>query len=239
MENVGYVMLSRQAGLRRQMEVIANNLANANTTAFKSESMMFEEYLSRRAGDVSFTNDRATVQNFTPGEFTPTGNPLDVAVHGDGFLVVETPVGEALTRNGRLGLDLDRQIVADGGLPVLNDAGVPIIVPDDAGFLTIAADGTVSTDDGPIGRLQLVRVENPHQLTRMGGSLYLAGDDPMEDAPESRVVQGMLEMSNVEPILQVTDLIDVHRAYQATSSFIEKEDERVRSAIETLTRAAA
>ncbi len=240
MENTSFVALSRQATLRRQLSVIANNLANMNTTGYKSEHMMFMEHPVRSRGGerimgdkVSYVRDIATVRDFQEGSFRETGNPLDMAIHGDGYFVVQTENGERYTRNGRFQLDDAGQLVTQQGDPVLADGGQPFFFAPGDADIHVTRDGTISTRNGPLGRLGIVNFDNPHELKEVSGGLFTAETVPVE-AEQRDVVQNMLESSNVEPIVEMTRLIDVNRNYKEAYKLIETEDERMKKMIREL-----
>ncbi|MGF1608275.1 MAG: flagellar basal-body rod protein FlgF [Kiloniellales bacterium] len=236
MENAGYIALSRQMVLRQQMDVIANNLANMNTSAFKGESMLFVEHLTK-ADDgklLSFVQDLALVRNLEQGPITQSGNPLDLAIRGDGYFTVETPGGERYTRRGTFMLDQDGQIVTPEGYPLLAAGGTPIVIAPDSGPITIASDGTVSTDSDQLARIELVAFEDEQYLTRTEGGLYEAGDLNPEVVAEPNIQQGMIEGSNVKGIVEVTKLMETVRNYQSAAKLAEGEHERQRRAIENL-----
>jgi flagellar basal-body rod protein FlgF len=182
MDNALLVGLSRQVSLRRELDVIANNIANINTSGFKSESMMFEQYLDPTArheyfpgGDrrISFVMDRATIQDFSQGPLQRTDAPLDVALDGQGFFSVQTPNGERYVRGGNFHLNAQGQLVTASGMPVLGQGGPVTFEPNDVN-ITIAADGTVSTQNGERGKLRVVRFANTHQLVKQGEGLWAA-----------------------------------------------------------------
>ncbi len=239
MENTTYVALSRQATLRRQMDVVANNLANMSTHGFKSGQMMFVEHLTKsKGGDglltpkLSYVRDIATMTDTKPGAIETTGNPLDIAIQGEGFLVVQTPDGEHYTRNGRLQLDNTGQLVNQLGQPILADGGAPLIFAPEDTEIVISKDGTVSTNNGELGKLRVVRFDNDQKLERTSGAQFTTTEDnPAQDVDTPTVLQGAVEGSNVEPILEMANMITVHRAYDSVKSFIEREDERQRSMI--------
>jgi flagellar basal-body rod protein FlgF len=239
MENAGYIALSRQVVLERQIEVIANNMANASTPAYKAESMQFNEYLIQadEGAPLSFVEDAGVMRDWTAGTLRPTGNPLDLAINGEGYFVVSTPDGDRYTRNGRFALDAAGQIVTGDGNPVRSDGG-PIIVPTEDVKLVVAADGTVSTEIGIIGRIRIVRFADPQALAAVGAGLYQTDAAPEPDSA-SKISQGMVEDSNVQPIIEMTNLIQVTRDYQAAQKMIEAEHERQRRAIANLVGTAA
>ena len=245
MENAQLISLSRQIALQRQMDVVANNLANINTTGFKGEQVLFEEYVMPVARDrdfawsdqpLSYTQDWATLHDLRAGAIQQTGNPLDIALEGDGFLAVMTPAGERWTRSGALQIDANGVLVNSDGFPVLGDGG-EIRIDIEDGTIAIAADGTLSTDAGPAGRLRLVEFESPQELTREGSNLF-AGGVPVP-AIDTRVVQGAIETSNVSGISEMTEMIRVSRAYQSLASLMQRQDEMRRSAVQRLGDATA
>lgn len=245
MENALFVGLSRQMALGREMEVIANNLANANTGGFKAEEVVFHpDYAPDRgsaikhAKPIAFVLDHGLARNLQEGEFTPTGNSLDIAINGEGYLTVQTPDGNRYTRNGHLGTDSSGQVVTSDGHPVLDDAGKPIVLKAADGAPTIAGDGTISTKNGRVAKLKIVDFPNANALQRQGGTL-LATDQTPVAAGKAKVVQGMLESSNVQPVVQMTRMIDVLRAYQANANLMQANDELIRRAIDRIGNARA
>lgn len=243
MENTILVGLSRQVALRRELDVIANNLANVGTTGYKSEGVQFEEFIAPRAQTddfshpldrlVSFVIDRETRTDLSQGSFQQTGNQFDAAIDGDGFFVVETPEGERFTRAGSFALNTDGELVTMAGYRVLGNAGPIVLDPNDTEF-TIAADGTISTRDGERGRLRLVRFEDPSQLIKQGDNLFNSNGEPQPVEPRTRVVQGSIEKSNVNPVLEIGRMIEVTRAYTTLANLMSRTDELRRSAIERL-----
>ncbi|MSO93911.1 MAG: flagellar basal-body rod protein FlgF [Rhodospirillales bacterium] len=241
MESSLYVALSSQNALRRQMDVVANNIANMNTTAFKGENMMFVDHLVRSrggeralGGTVSYVRDLASFRDIREGHLEPTGNTLDVAISGDGYFAVQTPAGERYTRNGRFQRDSNGQIVTQEGFPVLGDGG-PITIPQSDTKIDIARDGTVVTETGQLGKFRVVRFQSDQQMQQIGGSLYATTQTP-EDVQGRRVAQGMLESSNVQPIVELTRMIELQRTYEGVKNFVEKEDERIKNVIRELVR---
>lgn len=244
METSTYIALSRQGGLRRQMDIVAHNIANMNTAGFKGEDMMFVEHLVKSRGGekllgnkLAYARDISTLINFNEGPMEKTGNPLDLAITGDGFFVVRTPQGERYTRNGRFKLDEGGQLVNQAGLPVLSSAGQPFILAPEDTEITVSRDGTVSTNNGNLGKLKLVRFENPQQLKRSASGLY-ASESPPIDVEQPSIAQGMLEGSNVQPIFEMAKMIDISRTYDNVRNFIEREDDRMRNMIREMARTA-
>jgi len=239
MQNAVLVGLSRQMALARELDVVANNVANLNTTGYKADGSLFEEYLSSAArtgqsgGRVSYVRDSGVWHDMSAGPIERTGNPLDVAVDGNAFLVVQTPNGERYTRNGHFGLDASGQLVTSNGDAVQGDGGAITITPDD-GDVHIAQDGTVSGKNGQIGRIRVVDFANPRALTKEGASLYAAGGQSPASADGFTLQSGMLETSNVEPVIEISHMIEVMRAYQATATMTQTQEDLMRQAIDKL-----
>ncbi len=236
MENATYVALSRQMVLQHQMDVISNNLANMTTPAYKGESLLFVEYLSDTSdGDqVSFVQDLATVRDLKPGPLAPTSNPLDLALPGDGYFVIETDEGDRYTRAGNFTLDESGRIVTSQGQALLSGAGAPLTIATGASNITVAPDGTVSTDNGRIGRVKVVVFENEQALLKLENGLYDANGEVPLPAEDTEIVQGMIENSNVKGIVEMTRLISTVRSYQAAQSLLEQENEILKKTIESL-----
>jgi len=244
MQTPSYIALSRQTALWRQMDVVANNIANMNTPGYKSEATLFTQYLARSRGiespspdRLSYTLDYGTVRDMSEGPMTHTGNPLDVAISGQGYLEVETDFGRFFTRNGRLMLDQDGMIVTSSGHPVMSADDTPFFIAPNETDITISRDGTVSTENGAIGRLRVVEFEDPERLRRVEAGLLDADDQEPQEVEVVALQQGMLEGSNVQGMEQITHMIEVHRAYESVQQMIESESERQRRAISVLSGA--
>lgn len=237
MESSGYVTLSRQSGLQREMQVIANNIANSATTGFRAEGMIFSEYVRSVDQGPSLSMGQGNVgkTSLEQGGMRQTGGTFDFAIEGDGYFVIQTPQGERLTRAGAFSPSADGQLVTPDGYPVLDAGRAPLFVPTGAGDLSVSSDGTVSVNGAPLGQMAIVRPIDPLDMVREDGVKFIAeaGDEPAEDA---RVMQGFLESSNVNSLLEITRMIDVQRAYEMGQSFLKTEDERVRAAVKTLTQ---
>lgn len=233
MESTAYIAMARQMALGRQMDVIANNIANMTASGFKAEMMVFEPVVVD-AGNrqrLAFVQDVATVRDLAPGPLTVTDNPLDVAIEGPGYFAVETAAGVRYGRSGQFRLNELGELVTAAGDPVLDDGGAPLALPVGGGPITIAADGTVSNDGGVVGRIGVVSFADEQELRKVGGGLY-ATDQPPAPALEARVVQGALEGSNVRPIVEMTRMMATARAYQGTQRLIDTHHELQRRAIE-------
>jgi flagellar basal-body rod protein FlgF len=237
MDNTGYTTLTRQTGLMREMRVVANNIANTATTGFRQEGLIFAEHVKRVDRGPSLSMATADVRNTSmlQGGFARTNGRFDLAIEGDGFFLVETPRGERLTRAGNFTPNGEGILVTADGFSVLDAGGAPIFVPPDAGDLSVAADGTISSDGRPLGQIGLFRPTDPLGLLREDGVMFRA-DAGVEPVEEARILQGMLEASNVDPIGQIARMIEVQRAYELGQKFLEAEDERVRNAVKTFIR---
>lgn len=233
------VSLTRQDTLRRELDVVANNLANMNSTAYKGERMLFAEHLvsTPSGGDwmgdaVALVRDTATVHDLSPGEMRETGNDLDVAIESDGYFVVSTPQGPRYTRDGHLRLNENGELVSGRGYTVLAD-GAPVQMGLDDTQITIAPDGTVSSEARVLGKLDVVRFARPQRLQAAEGGLMTAGDEAPQPVASPSLRQGVLEGSNVEPIKEIDRLIQVQRAYDQARQLAEREDDRIRKMLQT------
>jgi flagellar basal-body rod protein FlgF len=242
LDNTTYVGLSRQMTLRRELDIVANNIANADTAGFKTESLMVASESRLPAKDAQlphatrFVLDSGVARDFGQGSLKQTHNELDVAIEGDAFFSVSTADGERYTRDGRFRLDAAGQLVTQTGDPVLGDGG-PIVLRRDGGAPAIAPDGTVSQAGERVGRLVVVRFDNLSALSKTGDGRYLAdGVDPVP-APDARVRQGMLESSNVQSVLEVVNLIEVSRAYERVTKMIDQSQDLSRRAVDRLGKA--
>ncbi len=244
------VGLSRQVALGRELDVVANNIANINTTGFKSDGAVFEEYIGKtaRSGDmkngdrqVSFVRDRATWVDLSQGPVERTGNPLDVAIVGKGFLTVQTPGGERFTRNGSFQVNAAGELVTGEGHRVLGDAGPITLQPSDRD-ITISKDGTISVREGDNadtesqrGKLRLVTFDQPGRLQKDGSSNFKAPDDlAPQQAATPHFSQGAIEKSNVRSVLEMTRMIEVTRSYTRVATMLSQQADMQRSAIERL-----
>src|SRR2546421_4493252 len=243
MENTLLVGLSRQMVLERQMDVVANNVANVTTSGYKADRSMFQEYLASGAHEdnflasdrrVSYVQDRATFHDFSQGAAEPTKNPLDVAIDGGGFFVVQTPAGERYTRDGSFQINNQGQLVNASGYPVLGSGG-PITFQQTDKQINIASDGNVTVIEGAgrvdsvRGKLRMVKFASPQALVKEGSNLYSGGAGVADTA--SRVRQGYVEKSNVNSVLEMSRLIEVNRTYTQIASMLQQQHDLHRSAI--------
>jgi flagellar basal-body rod protein FlgF len=249
MENTLLVGLSRQTALERELDIVANNVANVNTAGFKADRTLFEEFLTSGAHEdnfvgndrrVSYVQDRGTFRDFTQGASDQTKNPLDLAIDGGGFLVVQTAAGERYTRDGGLQLNNQGQLVTAGGNPVLGANGPIVFQPTDHD-INVTPDGTITVQEGNSrtdsirGKLRLVSFADAQKLLKEGSNLYAAGEGgtPLPDT-KSTVQQGFIEKSNVNAVAEMSRMIEVTRAYTQISTLLQQQSDLHKTAIQAL-----
>lgn len=209
----------------RAMDVIANNLANASTPGYKREAVQFSEFLKQMPPSegesqpelISLVKDAGVVRDITQGRLDMTGAPLDLAISGKGYFVVQTPAGDRYTRNGHFDVDNQGRLITSEGGTVMAEGGQIAISPDD-GDVHVAGDGTVSGKKGPIGKIRVVGFPDERRLKKEGASLYSTDQTP--SAASGAIAQGAIEASNVEPVIEIARMIEVIRAYEATASMM-------------------
>jgi len=249
MENASLVGLSRQMALQRELDVVSNNIANLNTTGFKADNVVFQEFLmpgaraNQFAGadrQLSFVHDRATWLDLSQGPVEHTGNPLDVAISGNAFLTVQTPRGERYTRNGALQINAQGQLVTSEGLAVIGQNGPIVFQPNDRD-ISIGIDGLISvregqnTTDSQRGKLKLASFDQPQRLQKDGTSTYMAPAGVTPQVPaDARVSQGAIEKSNVKSVMEMTRMVEVTRAYTQIASLLQSQSDTRKSAIDKL-----
>jgi flagellar basal-body rod protein FlgF len=248
MENTLLVGLSRQMTLERQLDVVANNVANVNTSGYKADSSLFEEFLKSGAHEdnflgrdrsVSYVQDRATFRDFSQGPSEQTKNPLDVAIDGSGFLVVQTAAGERYTRDGGLQMNNTGQLVTSAGNPVLGTSGPIVFQPTDHD-INVSPDGTVTVLEGSSrtdsirGKLRLVSFPDAQKLLKEGLNLYASGEGSAQPDLKSQVRQGFIEKSNVNAVAEMSRMIEVTRAYTQISTLLQQQSDLHKTAIQQL-----
>ena len=253
MENALLVGLSRQMALTHELDVIANNIANIDTTGFKSDNAMFEQYIMPRASDqsfggpdrrISYVEDRRSWIDMSQGPIQHTGNPLDVAIDGAGYLVVQSANGQQrYTRNGAFTINGAGQLVTSDGDQVIGDSG-PItfqstdhdVVISPTGIITVREGN--STADSPRGNLQLVNFARPQLLQKDGGSTFAApaGITPDPAPASTSVVQGSIEKSNVNGVAEMARLIEVTRSYTDIANILQEQSDQRRNALSQLSQ---
>lgn len=243
METPTYISISKQTGLMREMDSIANNLANVSTTGFRAKHKLFQEFLEKtgepgKQDRLSFVQDIGDYRDMQLGKLQTTGRPYDVAIQGQGYFVIGAPSSNFYTRNGAFTIDDQNQLVTSEGFPVLQDSGSPVTIP--AGHeIAIGNDGSITASQPGksgtgtvVGKLALVTFDDDQALHDAGAAEYTTDQEPK---PATGIVrQGMLESSNVEPVKELTHMIAVQRSYEMVNSLVKSEDERDRGMIDKL-----
>jgi flagellar basal-body rod protein FlgF len=249
MDNTTYIALSRQQALWNHLEVVANNLANVNTTGFKGTDTLFAQYVfnvnqnDRTFKDkVAFTHDFGQIRNLSQGSFNFTGNTYDLSLQGEGYFVTQGDQGqpERYTRAGNFTVNGDGQLVTQEGRAVLSTNGAPITIPTSAGTVVVQGDGSIVDKDGAtIDKLRIVRFDKEQDLKLISGTSFVtAAGQRVIDMDKPKVAQGVLEDSNVNGVVEMTRLISINRAYNDVSRLVEEEHERKRKASDLFSRQA-
>jgi flagellar basal-body rod protein FlgF/flagellar basal-body rod protein FlgG len=238
--------------LSHELDIVANNIANIDTTGYKADNAAFGEFLMPRASDqqfsgsdrhVSFVQDRASWIDLSEGAIQKTGNPLDVAISGDGYLAVQTPRGQRYTRNGALQVNATGQLVTNEGYQVLGDGG-PITLQTGDHNISISPNGIITalsgadTSDSPRGRLQIVGFDQPQRLQKDGSSTFTApaGVNATPPPPGTRVVQGAIEKSNVKAVAEMARMIEITRSYTDIAAILQQQSDQRRNALSQLSQ---
>jgi flagellar basal-body rod protein FlgF len=236
MDNAGYTTLTRQAGLLREMQSVAHNIANISTTGYRREGVIFSEFVhdtGAGAPSLSMAAANARQTDLQQGPLTQTGGAFDFAVEGPGFFLVETPQGERLTRAGAFTPNEAGELATPDGHRLLDAGGAPVFVPPDADDLSLAADGTLSAGGRALTQIGLYQPGDPADLTHEAGTLF-AFNGEIEPVLDGVILQGFIENSNVDAVAEVARMIEVQHAYELGQSFLEREDERIRAVLRTL-----
>lgn len=244
MDNPGYIILSRLTLQSRATQVLAHNIANADTPGYRALRPVFADFVARQDArgappggrETHFVQDRATWREMQAGSMQTTGNPLDLALAGEGFFAVETPRGERFTRAGRFTIGDAGRIVDMEGNPLLNVEGEPIAVAPNDTRIEVQGDGTIRSENGILGRVRVVRFGNVQALRAEGDRLFDAVDEQPEPVDRPAIRQGVLEGSNVQPIIEMTRLTAELREFQFAAQFAEREGERLSTAVERILR---
>lgn len=245
MENTLYIALSRQTSLWRQLDMVSNNIANVNTTGYKGVQPHFTEYLSKSKNDeqmmpqkLSFVHDFGIVRDFSEGALSSTGNPLDVAIHGKGYFVVDTPEGARYTRNGQFKINNDGMLVNGSGYAVLDDRNQPIFFAPEETKVMVTRDGVISTENGNIATLQVAEFEDLQELRATHSGLYRNVEGNGITLVRPNVEQGMLETSNVNAVSEMANMIKLQRAYENVQMMIDTEHSRRQNMMQVFSKSA-
>lgn len=246
MQNVTSIATSRLIAQQRALDVTADNIANTGTPGYKAVRMQFSDWLNRqraaaspRGGEIiAFTQDRATWRDFAPGPLSHTGNPLDLALTRSGYFMLATPQGQQLTRAGRFGLMPNGTIADAAGNALLNANGQPIQLSPTDTKISVAGDGTLSSENGQIAKIGVVQPNDPMQLSAVGNGQLISGS-PTTAVTAPGLVQGSIEESNVQPVQEMVRMMNDLREFQFVSQMVEAEGQRQQSAIDKLTQRTA
>jgi len=236
MENATIATLTRQAGLKAELQVLANNIANASTVGFQREGMLFAEHVTGLEDANSSLSMAWAEPRYTDravGGHRATGGRFDFAIAGEGYFQIQTEDGVRLTRAGAFAPNQNGDLATPDGDLLLDAGGAPVPIPPGASEVMLSSDGTLSIDGFPVSQLGLVMPADPNAMTRGPGTSFDAGDGVVA-LQDGRIVQGFLEGSNVNPISEITRLIEVQRAYEKGAKLLGQEDERIRGVIRTL-----
>jgi flagellar basal-body rod protein FlgF len=240
MDNSIYIALSRQMALFRDLDTTANNIANVNTAGYQAEKLMFTDYLvdDGNRHKMAFTQDIASYRDTQGGRMQSTGNALDVALQGEGYFSVAAPQGTAYTRAGNFQLDNDGVLVTQEGFPVLDTSGQQIQFDDQDQDIRILQTGAIVVNGEERSSLGVVQFDKPQELERMSGTL-LSSKSPPKPADENvKVLHGMIENSNVQPVIELVKLTELSRSSGNTAKFIEVMYDLQRKASNTWTQQA-
>lgn len=237
MENAIYIGLSRQTALRRELSLVANNIANVNTTSFKRELGIYAVAPTNTGSreKLDFVIDHGSSISFEPGSFKVTENDFDIAINGPGFFAVDDGDGVMYTRNGSLSLSPDNQLITRQGDAVLDEDGGPIVIPQDGRKIQISNDGTISLNGEITAKIKLFEFDNTQSLKKKGNSKFETDQEP-KTAENSQILQGSLETANVTAVKELVRMVDIQRSYESIGKFLEKEAERQKSTVRRLGR---
>ncbi|MDF3414809.1 flagellar hook basal-body protein [Sulfitobacter sp. M57] len=242
MSNIGYVSLSQATALERSMNMTAHNLANATTSGYKAINPLLESVESNSIDEgISYVVDKGTYLDLSNGPLTPTGNPLDVAVSGPGWLSFQLEGGgTGYSRHGQLVVDADGQLKTSTGLALLDGGGGPVTLPEDIGQnVVITTDGAITDPDGVVlGTIGVFNIEQEARMTPLGGGMYqLPGDAAApQESEDPKIKQGFVEGSNVQAVMEMTRLIDIQRAYENSVRLMTADDTLTKTSIQRLGR---
>ena len=241
MENSIYIGLSKQIALERDMQIVANNVANMGTPGFRGQNLVFSEFVSDPKGaddPLSFVYDKLQYQLSEAGSVKVTENPLDLSLEGDGFFGIEGPGGEThYTRAGNFEISNDGTLVTPAGYAVADAGGGRINIPPDATDISVDQNGFVSDQNGQLGQIMVKEFENIQRLNPVGDNLYTTTEDGVQSSGGTRVFQGQLEGSNIKPVVEINRMIKILRNFQMVQNLLQSEGERLSGAIETLSKA--
>jgi flagellar basal-body rod protein FlgF len=223
MDNSIYITLSRQAALFRDLEVSANNIANASTPGYNTQKVVFSDYMVKdketRRKD-AYANDVSTYRDTAKGSMRMTDNPFDLAITGPGYFIVETPFGTRYTKSGNFQIDSQGTLMTTEGYPVLGNDRGRITIPEGVNRVVINGAGEIAGDGNDLGLVGLAEFKDEQRMERLGQTLYNSKEEPVP-ADRSRIVQGGLENSNVSAVSELVRVQEISRSVGSTAKFIE------------------
>ncbi|MCA8883278.1 MAG: flagellar hook-basal body complex protein [Rhodobacteraceae bacterium] len=237
MDNATYATLTRQSGLRDELQTLAHNIANVSTNGYQRAGLIFSEFVERldpADEGLSMATARAWMTDRSQGQLVQTGGQFDFAIEGNGYFMVETAAGQRLTRAGAFSPNAAGELVTADGARLLDAGQTPVFIPAGVQKIHMADDGTLSADGQPLTQIGLFLPADPVDLRREEGTRFAVEGD-IDPLVNGQVIQGFLEQSNVDPIVEISRLIEVQRAYEAGRNLLNAEDERIRNVVRTLT----
>jgi flagellar basal-body rod protein FlgF len=232
-----YVSLSGQMSLMRRLETLAHNVANVNTAGFRAEEIKFEQLISPKTDSpTAFVTAQETYINRQSGEVTRTENPLDVAVTGDAWLAFQGPNGPVYTRDGRMTMTAEGELRTINGYPILDVGGAPVQINPNGGPPKIASDGTMTQGQNRVGVLGLFTIPDQAKLIRFENSGVVPdmAAEPALDFQKTSVLQGFMEQANVNPVSEISRLIQIQRSFDSISNAMSQTEQVLSSAVKTL-----
>jgi flagellar basal-body rod protein FlgF len=237
MQDSLYVSLSAQMALQRRLDTLADNVANASTVGFRATGIRFQDVVSGTGQkSVAFASTGSTYLSEAHGPLTQTGNPFDFAIQGNAWFALETPAGTVMTRDGRFSMNENGELMSIEGYPVLDAGGAPIQLDPRGGPPTAGADGSLRQNDQLVGAIGLYNFDPGENFVRYGNSGVVPArePDPVVDRIDVGVAQGFVEESNVNPVLEMTRLIQIQRAFENVAAMIRQTGASTDDAIKTL-----
>jgi flagellar basal-body rod protein FlgF len=237
MDTGNYVALSGQLALDRRLVTIANNVANAGTVGFRAEGVHFESLLTTMSPiPTAFASEGTSHVSSAHGGLRKTGSPFDVAIQGDGFMAIQTPRGQAYTRDGRMQMLPGGGLVSLNGHPILDAGGAPLQLDPRGGAISVARDGMITQDGRQLGAIGLFSIDLSRPYARTENSAFLPGvpAQPILSFDGNGVVQGFVEESNVNPVMQMMELIHVTRAFESLGTTLDEVSGTQRTALQIL-----
>ena len=237
MPTSNYVSLSSQIALNNRMESVARNVANINTAGYRAEAINFSEVLANSGSEsVSFVSMGNTYISRDKGAISQTGNPLDLAIDGEAWFSFQRGNEVAYTRDGRLQMNSSGQLTTVNGEPILSSSGSTIQADPRGGRIVVQADGEISQNGQTIDSIGLFEINETDDLKRYGGSAVVPEGVafPLQDPSKARVMQGYVEGSNVNPMMEMTKLIMISRAFESAEKVMETSEEAQRQAVRDL-----